>query len=472
MSTTVERAAEPRVVDPGLLAVIGDASAPRSYRKHVAPPSTLPGRVGMLESVRGLVGVLRHGADYFVAKRDHLGDIYRGMLIDQPVVYLWNPDEIQKILRNEEGAWSAALGWDGVLLSRLQSSDDNLGSLLSLDFERHRDARKLVQSAFTPKAIKGYLDIARPPIEAAVSRWALDRRVAFKPAVRRLLADVANEIFTGFTSAQRDEVDRALTDSWGGVFAISDRAWLSPAIRRARRGFAHLKAMFDYELPRRRQRPGSDLLSQLSLAGDVSGRDDPALVGILLSIMFAAYDTTSLAVTSLAYLLAKYPAWQERLRAEAQRVDARDWAGLPQMEQFEWAWKESLRLMPTTGASPRRALRDVDVLGHRLRAGTFVWLEIGPQGRDPSVWSDVLTFDPERFSPARAKQLPRNVYAPFGGGPHVCIGQQLSTFEARLLFHGLLTRTRFSLVRDVGLRHTYDPIGCVQGQVELNITPL
>ena len=46
-----------------------------------------------------------------------------------------------------------------------------LGSLLSLDFDEHKIARKLVQPAFTLKAIEGYLEILDRGFIPAIAAW-------------------------------------------------------------------------------------------------------------------------------------------------------------------------------------------------------------------------------------------------------------------------------------------------------------
>jgi cytochrome P450 len=61
---------------------------------------------------------------------------------------------------------------------------------------------------------------------------------------------------------------------------------------------------------------------------------------------------------------------------------------------------------------------------------------------------------------------------PFGAGAHACIGSQLATFEMKLLFHKLLTSCRFTLAKDYTARHTFSPMGCVSGDVELRLAPL
>ncbi|HEX5656559.1 MAG TPA: cytochrome P450 [Polyangiales bacterium] len=461
------------MIDPAILERIGDAAVPqRGIAGHVLPPDSLPGVTGLRETVRSVIGPLRSGADFYARDRARYGEIYRGMFAGQPTVFVWHPEQVQKLLRNEDGAWSAGLGWSELVFSRMYPHAGNSGALIAMDFDAHRGARKLVQHAFTPRALKGYLELAAPRIDAALARWLRAGRVPFKAEARVLLSEVANEIFTGIGSLdERGRIDRAVMTSWRGVMALSTRAWLSPTLRHARRSYGFLLALFESMLPARREQPGRDLLSQLALGGAADGTDDAAIAKLLVSIMITAYDTTTMAVTSMAYLLAREPAWQQRLRDEARQVEVLDWEGLARLEQLEWAWKESLRLMPATGPVPRRTLRELELLGHHLQPGTFATVMIGPHGRSDAYWPNPLVFDPERF--ARGEDRARSgSFAPFGGGPHACIGQQLATLEAKLVFHRLLTRTRFALVRDNGLRHVYAPFGVAAGKVELALTPL
>src|SRR5262249_47575973 len=148
--------------------------------------------------------------------------------------------------------------------------------------------------------------------------------------------------------------------------------------------------------------------------------------------MLAAFDTTSLGTASMAYLLAKHPAWQERLREEAaqslQQPSAYD--GLKLLEQHEWVWKETLRLYPVASGIPRVALRDVELGGYRIPARTFVVALVATVLRDPRLWSAPEVFDPTRFAPDRSEdKRQRAAFMPFGTGPHTCIGMQLANVE-------------------------------------------
>ena len=154
-------------------------------------------------------------------------------------------------------------------------------------------------------------------------------------------------------------------------------------------------------------------------------------------------------------------------------VTAADVASMKSLRQLEWVWKETLRLLPVASTIPRRALRDVVVCGHQLKAGTLVGPMIGGIGMHPKWWTTPTKFDPERFSPARAedKQHPA-IYLPFGAGAHACVGMQLANMEIKQLWHTLLLSCRFTLAKDYDARHTFTPLGSVSGKVRLRLEPL
>ena len=131
------------------------------------------------------------------------------------------------------------------------------------------------------------------------------------------------------------------------------------------------------------------------------------------------------------------------------------------------------RAASSYGFLPRRALRDVVLAGHPLRAGTFVAPMQGAMGHHPKWWTEPAKFDPERFSPERAedKRHP-GIYNPFGGGAHACVGMQLANMEVKVFWHRVLTTCRFELSTDYQARHSFTPMGMVTGKVGLTLQPL
>ncbi|MDP9003050.1 MAG: cytochrome P450 [Myxococcota bacterium] len=465
------------VVAPAILAVIQSARTPIGVPRRADAPKSLPGVEGVWWAIHGLFGVLRRGVAYSVENGlERFGEVYRAPFIGNSVVAIWDADEIHKILKNEDHAWSTAMGWHALMFEGLDPRSGNIGALLTLDFDDHRVARKLVQPAFTLNAIKGYLAVAERRFDRAVPAWIERRRVSFKSEIRALLASVAGEIFTGIQdSAKIAALDRALSDFWHGMMAITRNPWLSTTFRRSRRGFETLRTSFLELVPERRKQGGDDLFSLMCRVEDRDGLTDEAVVRVFLTVMFGAFDTTSAAMTSMAYLLAKHPEWQERLRDEAQRIPpgGLDVSTMKSMRTLEWVWKETMRLMPVSSFVPRWALREVEVCGHALRAGTLVAPMAGAIGRHPKWWKEPLKFDPERFSPERAEdQQHPGISNPFGAGAHACVGMQLANLEMKAFWHKFLGACRFSLEKDYEARHTHTPMGTVSGKVSLRLEPI
>ena len=72
--------------------------------------------------------------------------------------------------------------------------------------------------------------------------------------------------------------------------------------------------------------------------------------------------------TSLVWLLAKNPEWQDKLRAEALAVTGGagrpvSYGDLGKLDLTEMAFKEALRLIPPVPSLPRRAMRDFEFGG-------------------------------------------------------------------------------------------------------------
>lgn len=464
--------ARPKVnVDPALLAVIESASAPVRSPRPVRLPAAMPGMTGRLQGLAAIYKFLRYGVDHSNALREKYGEIYHANVAGVRMVLVWDAGEIHKILKNDDHVWSTGAGWNVAVFDGLDARGGNLGSLLSLDFDEHRVARKLVQPAFTMSAIDGYLATADRRSAPEIARWAAQGSVPFKAEIRTLLARVANEMFTGIRDPEKVAlVDRSLADFWRNLVAFVRHPLLSPTFRRSRRGLATLIETFLALVPERRKNGGDDLFSRLCAVEDRDGLDDEALVRVFVTIMFGAFDTTSAGMTSMAYLLAKHPEWQDRLREEARAVpgDRLDVAALKGMKLHEWVWKETLRLLPVNGYLPRVALRDVTVGGYELPAGTLCMPMNGAIGRHPKYWKNADTFDPERFSPERAEDKAHpGIYNPFGAGAHACVGMQLANFEMKVFWHRMLSACRFRLAPDYDARHTFTPMGMVSGDVRL-----
>jgi cytochrome P450 len=458
-------------VDPTLARLAGDVARPRGAVPFAkADLSHVPGRKpGRVRAVMTLVQYMRSGADFVSEYAATHGPISLFPFRDDLSVMVTDPILVSRIARNQEQTWSAALAWT----SFFEGFDisDGLGSR---DFEPHKEARRWLQPAFAPGALGDYLAAATPLIEQAVNGWVTRGKVSFKAEVRSLLASVSSRVFIG-EDGSGPMLDRALADTWLAPYAVFRNRLLSPKWRKGLRGYATMRDTLSAKIPQRKAGSGKDLFSRLCREVGDARADQEAMVRLFMNVMLGAFDTTSAGLTSMAYLLAKHPHWQEQLRAEAMGTlgESLTPTRAQGMETTDRAWRETLRLYPVIGGIPRRALRDTELGGLHVPAGTMVFAMVGPAQRDGDWWTSPGQFDPDRFSAERAEDKRRpGLFMPFGAGAHACIGQQLSTLEAKAFWATMLSRCSFRLARDYTPRHTYTPMGMVSGDVDLVVAPL
>lgn len=161
---------------------------------------------------------------------------------------------------------------------------------------------------------------------------------------------------------------------------------------------------------------------------------DRAICDELVSSMIAGHQTTSIALTYALWALGHSPECQDRVAAEAAHLGDRQLthADMPRLGYTVQVLREALRLCPPVRAVERFVTKDIDVDGHRVQAGTHVVVTVKAIHRDPALWDDPLTFDPDRFSPQRSPGYDRWQYLPFGAGPRACIGEHVAMVEATL----------------------------------------
>lgn len=461
-------------VAPFILERVKDVARPRRGLPKEMDLAHLPGEAGLLANLRNTYGWMRHGNEHVLAQHRRFGPVYRTVFAGYTLVCVADPDLVLAIARDDR-TWSTALAW----LTFFEGIDPKINaasadSPLFQEFESHRFTRKLLQPAFSPGATASYFDAAMEIFERAVDRWVDRGRVAFKDEIQSLLVEVSTRIFLGADDAAK-QFERALVDYWAGPLWLWKSKW-SPMWRRSIRGHRTLCEMLQARIAGRRANGGDDLFSRLCAKTEDSAQlDDDGLARIMIGVMSAAFATTSSGLTSMAYLLAKHPAWQERMREEAFAV-ARGRVSFEDSKRLEvsgWAWKETMRLYPIAPYAARRALHDTELGPWKVPAGTFVTALVAAVMQDGSLWTDPHRFDPERFSDARAEdKRHKAAFLPFGNGPHTCTGMHLANAEAKAFWHAMLTRCRFTLERDYDARHIYLPAGIVSGDVKLRIERL
>ena len=181
---------------------------------------------------------------------------------------------------------------------------------------------------------------------------------------------------------------------------------------------ASLKAYLTEILADRRRNPQDDLISTLA-ESEIDGArlTDDEIFAFLLLILPAGVETTYRASGNLLVALLTEPPLLDALRADR--------------DLLRGAFEEALRWEPPITTVVRRAVRDCELGGVAIPAGTNVSVSVSAANRDPTRYPD-----PDRFDPTR-----RNIaHLTFGGGPHLCLGMHLARMEGTVAIDALLDR--------------------------------
>lgn len=194
-----------------------------------------------------------------------------------------------------------------------------------------------------------------------------------------------------------------------------------------------------------------DLLDMIMTAEQVSGWNEDSIRSIrdqMVSIVLAGHETGANALSWLCYELSKNPLLARKIRDEANCVfgtQRPDYKSFQQLEFTHRVFKEILRLYPPLWTVSREALEDDKLGSHLLPKGAVVMLCPYIIHRHPDFWKNPEGFDPDRFTPQEENARLQFSYFPFGGGPHICLGNRFASIEGVLTLALLCQRFDFEL---------------------------
>ena len=384
------------------------------------------------------------------------GNVVRSRTFFETVTLL-GPEANQFVLHDREGNFSSRSGW-GYWIDAVFP-----GAIMAMDDPAHKHHRRIMQGAFKRSAMARYVGDMGPVIDQVLGQWQPGPMKVF-PAIKALTLNIAARVFMGMAlGPEADRMNQAFVHTVAASLALVRRPLPPLAMWRGVRARAYLVGVMRAQLAAKRASEGPDLFSQLCHARSEDGErfSDDEVVNHMIFLMMAAHDTTTSALTTMFYCLARHPEWQQRLRDEALAVPAAQlgFDDLAGRETTEWVMKEALRLYPPLTSIPRKAVRDCQFGGFQIPRGTPVGISPIHTHHLPEIWREPTVFDPERFSPARAEHRQHAyAYLPFGGGAHLCIGQHFADMEVKSVLHQVLRRFKWQVPSGYRMPYQLVPI--------------
>ena len=378
----------------------------------------------------------------FQRAREH-GDVVRIRFGPFRVYVLNSPSAIRQALVGEARKLSKGLNFGRA--RRLIGS-----GLVMSEGESHHRQRRLMQPAFHRTEIARYVGTMRDVAVPRISAWPDGGTLAFDREMRSItLTVLARTLLSSDIGADAiDEIERLLRVLLSELVArgisanVPGLAWVpTRSNRRFSAANRRLRALLTdvIDVYRRVGADHGDLISILMRARDDdtgAGMTNEQLRDEATTLVIAGSETTGNTIAWACYLLAQHPRIQERLQQEVDFVLAGadpDYETLSRLPFTRAVITETLRLYSPVWILPRRALVDVELGGHLLRAGSRIFFSPYALNRDARLHRDPDRFDPDRWATDYSKSDMRATFFPFGQGIRNCIGEGFAWTESTLL---------------------------------------
>jgi cytochrome P450 len=289
-------------------------------------------------------------------------------------------------------------------------------AILNLDPPDHTRIRRLVSKAFTPRRVEALL----PRVQSLVDGM-LD--VAEGRGEMDVISDLAFPLPFAVISEMlgMPEADRLLLREWSHTLVTSLEPLTSPdEIPRLMEASDHMVAHVEAAIAWKRREPADDLLSAMIAAEEEGDRLSPEELRDQVVLLFVAgHETTVNLIGNGTLALLRNPAQHALLRAQPDLIGN--------------AIEELLRYDSPVQFTRRIALQPLEVDGHHIEAGSFVFTILGAANHDPEHFG--ATADELDLT---RRDAPHHIS--FGGGIHHCLGAVLARAEARAAIASVTAR--------------------------------
>lgn len=311
-------------------------------------------------------------------------------------------------------------------------------NFVGLDGEPHRLLRKKFAGHFSRKTAEARLGELVDLTLAAFEERAPGDVIPYVAFSQALASRQVGTLMVGRVPS-REEHDAILRYTNAVVVNLSLRRmpqWLFKVSQgREFRRDRETAWRFSRELVAERDRQGFEDESNFIDAMRLASREHPHLFGAneLVSAgllpFFAGVDTVGQTHVFILYELLRHPELLERARADADRLfesGGLDPRALREAEDLNGAVNEALRLHPVAFAMPRTAACDFTFEGFGVERGDSVMVFTSACHFDSDFFPDPERFDIDRHRPPRNEHRRPDVFAPWGRGPHQCLGAGLA----------------------------------------------
>lgn len=290
--------------------------------------------------------------------------------------------------------------------------------MIALPPEEHQLLRSTFAAKFTPRFANQLRPMMRETVTRLLDEWAPRGKIDFE----EFASHFPISVMFALVGAPLDDIVEMREDLEAIGLAHSYDLSRFPRIQEA---MVRLDGYVQQLIANRRANPRDDgvedLLEILVKAADSGGINHRQLVDVIMFFFIAGYDTSKNVLTFTMYTLLDYPDIYRRC------AEDHDYCRKVIEEALRWF---------NPGTVARIVQDDLVYRDVLLPRDTMLFFPLSVSGRDPVVFADAQTFDPERpIDPNRR-------HIAFGLGKHMCLGQYIARAQLQEAIHQVAQRIR------------------------------
>lgn len=303
-----------------------------------------------------------------------------------------------------------------IMIQDALNQETNFGGykmMLMMDPPEHTHFRRLIRQEFTVP-----VSAERTPRMQQLARQIVDE------VIEKGECDFVSQVAGEMPSYVIAELIGIPLDDGRELYKLTEAIHTTAGGTPTEEGAVAVFKMFDYGrkvIEEKRARPKNDLATKL-LQAEVDGRklEDIEFLLFFLLLIDAGGDTTRNLLSAGMIALLENP-------------DQHAWLMADLPGRLASAREELLRWCSPVIYMRRRATRDVEIAGTKLKAGDKAVMYFGSANRDAAKFDRADTLDLSRTP---------NEHIAFGTGPHGCLGQHIARIEIDAMLIEVLTRMK------------------------------
>ena len=325
--------------------------------------------------------------------------------------------------------------------------------VVNMDGREHFRVRKALSGGYSKKLILARLDDAADIADRAVSAWPEGEGIPVLRELQAIMGEQTAQLCTGTSASEWVDdlvyfLDKVLRMTGNSVprFLMETRRF-----RRTRDRAELLAAtILDQHDPALRAGVEPDLIDDLLELhrADPQFLPENDLRWASLGPFLAGLHTAANVAGFMVHWLIKEPEAQAAMRSEADELFADEGPTPEKLRKMDVTHRfalETLRLHPVAPATLREVVNGFELCGYEMPVGARLMFAFVVPHFCEEHYPDPMRFDIDRYLPDRNEHRVPGVYAPFGLGPHRCLGNGFAEVQIALTVAAMLHRVEFAM---------------------------